>query len=349
LLPKKFGNETLLGNGTLPENEGNIGNETLLSNGTLPYWSDSSPYGEPVPENLFLLVLDAGMVGFQSSLHGDTESVSMLFYWLLTRQRRSILYLTYAQMVEKFKYTKPKLSRALDKFREHPLFSVNASHKGVFIDIRKLIELVKTTYPQSDLNNGNETLPLVSSSSFRSCYKRTTTTTGTQNEVQSFQTLLDLSSSEFHTLVDIITFYGFGPKEISQKVTEAISYTYKNHSLEKIAFNLAYAAWNKKVRSPIAYLLKTFHEDYGSSSLSLEAREKAQKVIEVFKTARSGNLDDHSTNDLLRFLFILGKPMPEGCTRQQYLDTINGILSSAAELHQKMSQIIGRSEKKGRR
>ena len=143
-----------------------------------------------------------------------------------------------------------------------------------------------------------------------------------------------------------MTFYGFGPKEISQKVTEVISDIYKTHGLEKIAFNLAYVAGNKKMRSPIAYLLKTFREDYGSSSLSLEAREKAQKVVEVFKTARGENLEDHSTGDLLRFLFALGKPMPEGCTRQQYLEAINAILSSAAELHQKISQIIGRDEKK---
>jgi hypothetical protein len=360
-LPTENSNETLpnnesllkkeefIGNNSLPSNNlaakipKSHSNETLPSNDLLPYWSDSSPYGEPISENLFLLVLDAGMVELQSCLQGDTESVSMLFYWLLTRQRRSILYLTYAQMVEKFKYTRPKLSRALDKLREHPLFSVNTSHRGVFINIRKLIERVKITYPQFDLDSSNDSLPQVSSSKRTYIYENTTTTT-TRDGV--YQTLLKLSDSEFFVLIDVIIFYGFGPKEISQKVTEVIAEIYKTHGLEKIAFNLAYASGNKKMTSPIAYLLKTFHEDYGTASLSLEAREKAQNVIEVFQIARGKNLDDYSATDLRRFLFVLDKPIPDGSSRMQCLNAINDILSRASELQQKISQIIGRVEKK---
>jgi hypothetical protein len=245
-LPKntqETGNGTLPDNGSLPKNTPETGNKTLPSNDSLPYWSDISPYGEPISEELFLLVLDAGMVELRASILGDSESVSMLFYWLITRQRRSILYLTYAKMVEDFNYTKPKLSRALDKFREHPLFSVKATHKGVFISIQRLLDRIKQTYPQFDHTDSNESLPPVSSSNNIYIYNQKKITTTTSNE--SLLPLCSLTDIDFHVLVDLITFYGFGPKEISLKVTETIATIYNVYGLEKIAFNLAYASGNK--------------------------------------------------------------------------------------------------------
>jgi hypothetical protein len=247
-------------------------------------------YGTPIPDELFYPILNAGIYHL---LSGDNASASMLFYWAFTTQKSSTLAVTYSLIIKELGYSKPRISRTLDRIRESSLFTIKTTMKGVFIDINTLIEEVKKAELQSVQSSGNESLPLSSSSFF----KDYNTTTYRSND--TLLLLKNINPTEFRILVDLIIFYGYTSKDISPKLIDVMADCYKNKNIEYIAYNLAYAAKNKKkVGSPTGYLLKTLTEDYGSTSLPYEDRAKSQRLIEAFRVIRNGTLEDCGTVEL---------------------------------------------------
>jgi hypothetical protein len=319
-----------------------IGSDALLEKHTigsdsLPIrnnWSNITTYGNPVPENLFYPVLDAGIYELLSK---DSASASMLFYWAFTTQKSSVLVFTYSQISSKLHFARTRTSRTLDRIRESGLFSVKTTPRGVFIDIKLLISHVAESYPHSDHLSSSDPLPPSSSS-----YKRIKKTTTTYASSDSLPIWKSMQMVEFRVLVDLISFYGYGMKDISPKLTGLLANGYKDKGLENIAFNLSYASSNKKVGSTIGYLMKTLAEDYGSVSLPYEEQEKAKRVTETFRTARNGSLGEYGAAELKKMLFVLGKVTSQLETREQCEKMLSELLSKSDGLYKKMSETTGR-------
>jgi hypothetical protein len=360
------GSDALLSSDTLPEDVAqNTDSDVLLSSDALPVkhpissdallakhpissdtlpeeinWSNSTAYGSPIPENLFYPVLDAGIYELLSK---DSASASMLFYWAFTTQRSSVLAITYSKISSQLRFARTRTSRILDRIRESVLFSVKATPKGVFIDIGRLISHVSENYPHSDHTCSSETLPPVCSSSIYVYKELKKTTTYTSSETLPIWKSMQMI--EFRVLVDLISFYGYGTKDISPKLTELLANGYRNRGLENIALNLSYAASNKKVGSPIGYLMKTLAEDYGPVSLPYEEQEKTKKVAETFRAARNGSLGEYGSAELKKMLFVLGKATSQLETREQCEKMLSELLSKSDGLYKKMSETTGRAGK----
>jgi hypothetical protein len=329
-LSKNTNSDTLPSSILLPD-------DPLLSSDTLPERSRNI-FGELISDNLFLPVLDAGIYNL---LSGDNASASMLFYWAFSKQKRSVLAITYSQVSRELHYARSRTSRTIDRIRESALFNVRATPKGVFIDLKNLINTVTNNYPQSDQESGSD-LQLGSSSSFLNNKEPT-------NQISSGSLLIwnNINADELHIIADLISFYGFSAKEITPKLLELMAERFKNSGMESIAYNLAYAATNnKRIASPIGYLLKTLAEDYGSTSLSLEARETSDRLVETLRIVRSKKLDEYGVTDFRRFLYHLGRPIPEGFSRVECEKVLNDRLAVSDELMEKIKKITGRSERK---
>ncbi len=324
--------ETLLGNDSLPD-------ETLPSYGSL--LQEPAPYyGEPVHPNLFFAVLN---IGVYHLLSGDNASASILYYWAFTTQQSSVLHFTYSQIERELRYSRPRVSRTMNKLRESTLISVKATPRGVFLDISGIIEEAKKSYPQLAEICGNDSLP----SSSSSYYIFNTTTTKASND--SLLLWKSISRIDFRVLVDLISFYGYTEKDISPKLIELMAGSYENHKgLENIAYNLAYARNSKNVGSTTGYLVKTLSENYGAASLSYGDRSRSEKLIETFRIIRTGKLEDHGTGDLRNILAVLGRNVPEMTPRAECERQISDLLSRSEDLFQSMSKDAGLSGSVGR-
>lgn len=332
--PQETTNKTLTSLVSLPP-VSLVSSETLPiistnSSETLPQ-SSNSLYGQPVNEELFSKVLDLGMY----ELCGNSASASMLFYWAFTTQRRSVLNFTYSQVMNKLNYAKSRISRTLDNIRESRFFKVRATPKGVFVDLKFLIDEVKEGYPQTQQISSSETLPLVSSSKDLNILN---TTTNFSIGSGSLPGLKAINPKELHVLVDLITYFGYSGKDLSPKLIFLITKFYNEKNLLYIVYNLAYARRNsKQTRSMSAYLIKTLEEDYGSTSLPYEDVNKAQELIEAFKEARSGRLDDKGASELRKLLFKMDKPIPEGTSRVESERILADILAKSENIYDKFA------------
>jgi hypothetical protein len=228
------------------------------------------------------------------------------------------------------------------------LFNVKKTPKGVFIDISPLLsksaEIGEIKTPQQFLststagNAGNDSLPACSSSSFLDL-KRSTTTTRIRISNDSLLHLSGMGQEGIHILADVITFYGYSSKDISPKLLDVLLRFHKEHGLDRVAYNLAYAAKNKRVNSTVGYLLKTLTDDYGSASLPYDDMEKALSVIGAFKSVRSSQLDELGASDLRNLLFMLDRPVGAGYPRGECERVIYEIFSRSDDLFDKLNSI----------
>jgi hypothetical protein len=319
---------TMLPGGMFLDND-SLPDEALHGNKTLPERSNAL-YGAPITAELLSPVLDAGVFAL---LRGSTEAASMLFYWAFTTQQSDTLVVTYTQIKNALGYSKPKISRTLNRIRESSLFSVRATPKGVFIDIKKLVSAVKNNFPLSNQVTGNETFPPVVVKDFTE-FKNTTTTLSNET-LQIFRSIKPL---EFRVMADLLHWYKFTTKDISIKTIELIAECYAAKGLENIAYNLAYTS-GKNASSRVGYLIKSLAEDYGGTCLPFMDMKKADILIETLRMIRDKKLDECTATNLREMLFILGNGVPEGTSRATCEDKLTGLMSKSDELYAKMSGI----------
>ena len=330
--------ETLLGSETIPDkallSSESLLDEALLSSETLPDKtlpsSESLPllngaYGHLIADEFFFATLDKGMYELLSP---DNSSASMLFYWAFTNQKRSVLFITYSLVTEALHYARTRISRSIDRIRESRFFSVKATPKGVFIDLTLLVEEVKKIYSQPDHSPSSDSLPpFVSSSSYIN---------NTTNLTRGSDSLPLIEQADLHVIADITTHYGFTGKDINPKLIDMIKKSYHDRGLVNIAHNMAYAKRNiNNARSITAYLVKTLAEDYGASSLTFEDREKADKLVEIFKRVRNSKLDDLGAQELREMLYALGKVIAQDTPRNKCMSDLSKILERSNDLYEK--------------
>jgi hypothetical protein len=293
-----------------------------------------SKYGEPIPQSLFLHILDHG---FLDLITGVASAAPLLFYWTFTRQQSSVLQVIYKEAQAALSIPASRIARAIDRIRTSDLFIVKNNREGLFIDLSPLIKKVKTLYP--DLTS--ETLPVSSSSLL---LKNTTT------DMPDSGTLVwkNIKPTDFRVLVDVLHYCKYSKKDISLKLITAMAqlYTSQNGDLLNLALNLFYASSHATGSSSakISYLLKSLKEDWGGTTSTLDEIDRIKKLLFAFRVLREENIQDKSTKELRQYMLYMGKHPHEEITRDKCLSEIKDFLSLSDELFAALSQLSGRSD-----
>jgi hypothetical protein len=323
ITPSFYGDETLVTSKTLVD-------ETLVTSKTLVNF----PYGEKIPDSLFLLVLDHG---FYDLLKDQVSAAPILFYWVFTTQQSSVLRIVYKDAEKALNLPPTRISRAIDRIRASDNFEVKNLKEGLFIDISRLIAKVKEVYPKVT----SETLAVSSSS----LLLKTTT-----KELVASETLVwkSISLLDLRLVADLMAFYRYTKKDLSLKLIYALaqSYASNNKQLKSIALNLSYASSRAtgSNSAKLSYLIKAIKEDWGGTTAPFEEMEKTMKVVLAYKAIREQNIADLATSDLRQMLCILGKITPDDETRERCLIYLDEVLKRSNELYEALSQLTGRSE-----